>query len=402
MTETMQVEEPDWAHRARHIDHKPEWQDTIPEPLKELGKVFFPIPKRKKGYPYPHHLDEYRYEADDEILNAYLEAGWGYGVACDGDLIVLDIDDHRFIDEIIEDLPTTVYQWTGSGEGVHIFYICKGISKRKTLRDVTKECPDCGEETYYEGGKDWCEVCGWDQPQAHVGELKADPNGYVVGPGSVHPSGNIYGPLKGDEIATVSKEQIEEALEGFLRDEENRETVTKDYSNYATKSSSQFYNLTADDVIPWLKYGERISHPVHGSDTNANFMKNDQGKTFVCWRCQCGFGNGCVISAQHLLAMMERPQSYGKYSCEEVRGKWRDDSTLHYHAWRQAVKKGLVNLRDIPYTVLKGFMVETGALDEDEGLPERHQASEQLMYEMQAELRDDVVGRWEERPQGSS
>lgn len=393
--------EPDWAHRARHIDHKPEWQDEIPHELYGLGKVFFPIPPRQKGWPYPHHMDEYRYEPDSEILNAYFDSGWGYGVACDGDLIVLDIDDKSFIDEIIEYLPETVYQWTGSGEGIHLFYICEGITRRHTLKDVIWACPDCRETTYYDGGKDICEVCGWDRPQPHIGELKADPNGYVVGPGSVHPSGNIYGPLKGDSIATVTEEELNRAIRPYYNTKDRKKNSTeqtKDYSHYGNKSSSQFYSLTADDVMPWLGYGERISHPVHGSDTGSNFMKNDQGKTFVCWRCTCGFGNGCVISAQHLLAMIERPNEYGSHACEEVRGKWRNDSTLHCDAWKQAVKQSLVHLRDIPYTVLKGFMVETGAIDEEDNLPDRHQATEQLIYEMQAELRDDVTGRWEDSP----
>lgn len=400
MPESIQMDEPDWAHRARYIDHKPEWQDKIPKELYELGEVFFPIPRGKKGWSYPHHLDDYRYEADGEILNAYFDAGWGYGIACDGDLIVLDIDDRGFISDIIENLPPTVYQWTGSGKGVHLFYICHGVTRRHTLKDVIWACPECRGKTYYEGGKDVCEECSWERAQPHIGELKADPNGYVVGPGSIHPSGNTYGPLEGDEIKSIDKKTLFRSVRPYLNTEERRKGTSsrqvKDYSDYGNKSNNVFYSLTADDLMPWLKYGERISHPIHGSDTKSNFMKNDQGKTFVCWRCTCGFGNGCVISAQHLLAMMEDPSSYGSHACEEVRSKWRDNSVLHYHAWRHAVKIGLVPLGDIPYTVLKGFMVDIGAISEDEGLPWRHQASEQLIYEMQAELRDDVVGRWKE------
>lgn len=393
---------PDWAHRASHMSHKPDWVDKIPRQLWELNKVFFPIPRRKKGWNYPHHVDRFRFEPDDEIFNAYMESGWGYGVACDGALIVLDIDDKDFVDEIIEHLPPTVYQWTGSGDGIHLFYLCEGVNRRKTFKDVTWVCPECGSyRVWYEEGKDKCEHCDWEQVQSHIGEMKADPNGYVVGPGSIHPSGNEYGPLQGDEIATVDRETIEYAIMPYLnvdyrrKGSSSRSSEPSDYSSYGSSSPHNFYKLTADDVLPWLSESDRIAHPIHGSSTGTNFMKNGDSDTFVCWRCQCGLRDGCVINAQHLLAMMEHPDKYGKYACEEVRRNWRNDSTLHYHAWKQAVRKGLITMENIPYTVIRGFLVETGAMDESERIPWSHSASEQLKYEMQAELRDEVVGRWE-------
>lgn len=48
---------PEWAERAKYIDHKPEWVDAVPHELWDLGEVFFPIPRGKKGYNYPHHVE---------------------------------------------------------------------------------------------------------------------------------------------------------------------------------------------------------------------------------------------------------------------------------------------------------------------------------------------------------
>lgn len=389
---------PGWAGKASREPSSPNWQDFIPRPLWELGKVFFPVPRGRKGWNYPHHLDSYRYTADSEILNAYFDQGWGYGVACEGDLIVLDIDDRRYINEIIESLPDTVYQWTGSGDGVHIFYFCEGVTKRVTLKDITQECPDCGEDTVYEDGKDVCDECGWQREQPHIGELKADSNGYVVGPGSRHPSGNDYGPLHGERIERIDKSQIANAIIPYVNTEERRRDIDNrrrygpdNYAEYGEQSKHEFYELTADDILPWLEKGKRMSHPIHGSDTGSNFMKNNDGETFVCWRCQVGSGDGCVINANHLLAMQEYPGTMGKYACEEIRRRWSQDPVLHYYSWKRAVKTGLIPLSDPPYTVIKGFLIKTEVIEENDPVPWRHQASEQLKYEMQAELRDDVL-----------
>lgn len=39
---------PEWAQRAKFIDHKPEWVDKVDHRLWILGDVFFPMPNRQK------------------------------------------------------------------------------------------------------------------------------------------------------------------------------------------------------------------------------------------------------------------------------------------------------------------------------------------------------------------
>lgn len=370
----------DWKERARRLDHKPNPVDVIPDQLKGLGRVFFPIPRGKKGYNYPHHLNEYRYEADSETLNAYLEQGWGYGVACDGDLAVIDVDEEQFIDDITEELPDTIHQRTGSREGWHLFYLVHGLENRITLHYKDEE-HSCDKEEhsceYNEEGE-----CIKDYEWEHLGEVKCDPHGYVVGPGSVHPSGNEYGPLKGDKIAAISEEKLRSALSGFIKPERTATTsqpTTTAVGEDDMENAHAFYKLTADDVTPGLPPGERVPHPVHGSETGKNFQKNEDTDTFICWRHQYGSSDGCGLNPQQLLAVEATNRA-----CDEVRRWWHKDSSLHFEAWKLAVKKGLVSRLAVPYRAVHGYAIQNGLVTKDEKLAGEtyHVVMEALQYDM--------------------
>lgn len=345
---------PDWSNRADHTPWRPDWQDFIPHQLWELGEVFFPLPRGEKGWRYPHHMQEYRYTADSELLNAYFESGWGYGIACAGDLAVVDVDNLAFDKELMQDLPETLWQLSGSKSGKHYFYFVEGLNKRQNLYAHFLD-----ERVSRQDVSD-----GQDRPWVHIGEVKCDPHGYVVGPGSMHPSGNIYGPLQGDEIATISKDDLMEAIEPF----EKPESITssppsrrREWKDIDDVELHEFYSLSADDVLPWLGEDERIAHPVHGSDTNSNFMKNEGGETFTCWRCQYGSGPGCGLNGAQFLAVEAT-----RRDCEDVRLGWSRDYSLHWEAWRRAVEQGLIGYSNIPYSIVKGYGVAHGVLDNDE------------------------------------
>lgn len=348
-----------WQERDSHIAHRPNPVEVIPERLKELGEVFFPIPPMQKGWNYPHSLDEYRHSADSRILNAYLEQGWGYGIACAGDLVVVDVDELDYLDAI-KGLPETLYQRTGSGEGFHFFYMVEGLNTRIILKDG----------------------------DIHVGEIKCDPHGYVVGPGSLHPSGNIYGPLRGDSIATVNIADLLYELNNILPDSTNSQVYTPDpryVGEVDVSSLGEFYTISADDVMPSLPQGKRIAHPVHGSTSGGNFMKNEGGDTFTCWRCQYGTSDGCVIAPVQYLAI-EAVGDINDTVCQTVKSSWRDDDTLHYRAWKEAFDKGLVSADDLPPKVLSGYGEERGIIEPDDKLtPSDYLILENaLLYEITA------------------
>lgn len=359
MEKTMELDEfhPDWADKAATDETKPVWQDKIPHLLWQLGEVFFPIPPGVKGWNYPHHMQSKRYSADSEQLNGYFECGWGYGISCADSIAVVDIDEMEYIEEITDALPKTAYQWSGSREGVHLFYLVDGLEQRQNLR-IRMSVEDHAHAEGLDRRQD---------PVRHIGEVKCDPHGYVIGPGSLHPSGNHYGPLKGDKIAKVEKDVLLEKLSKFIyQNDADSWEENYDYGESGSSTQHQFYELTADDVLGWLEPNKRIAHPIHGSDTGNNFMKNDDRETFTCWRCTYGIGQGCGINAQQLLALMELGNRLGDYACEEVRRNWRSDSTLHYHAWNKAIRDGLIKSTEIPYRVMKGYAVEEGVLSESD------------------------------------
>lgn len=348
---------PDWARRAEHSEHRPNWQDKIPHLLWELGEVFFPIPPGRKGWRYPHHKQSKRFSADSEVLNGYFECGWSYGIACDNDLVVVDIDDRVLVDRITEGMPETAYQITGSKDGIHLFYYVEGLDNRQIL-----ESRICTVK-YDDGAKEWITY--------HVGEIKCDPHGYAVGPESIHPSGNRYGPLRGDKIAEMSASDLLYHLNNFLKRTSGSSwsgSNKKRDVNLGDKPKHQFYDLDADDVLPWLSPNDRIAHPVHGSDTGMNFMKNGDRDTFTCWRCNCGMGDGCGINPQQLLSLMERGNQLGDHACEVVRRRWRSNERLHYYGWKRAVEENLVISTNIPYMIAKGYALINGVIDDGEEL----------------------------------
>jgi DNA-directed RNA polymerase subunit RPC12/RpoP len=377
--------EPDWAFEAAIDTSTPEWVDKVPPELWKVGDVFFPIPPGQKGWSYMHSLEEKRYSGDSEKLNGWLAQGWNYGIACANDLIVIDVDEPRYLHDIIDGLPPTLYQKTGSREGYHIFYICPGFDTRQNL--YSYECSECGIETPYwdkefdeERDRDvyHCPECGKELGQAdnkvHVGEVKADPHGYVVGPGSLHPSGNHYGPLKGDEILEVEKSDVYEEIEEFTV----KESFVPNYENRPDPDPNQYddrdgvYNLSPGDILPYLEAGNRIAHPVHGSsETNANFMIAEGHDVFVCWRCQVGGSDGCGLSPAQFLAAEELGERgiAGEYVCEDVRRRWHKDPKLHYYAWKRANQLELIEPNMIPYKILQGFALEKGMIMKEKQLP---------------------------------
>jgi len=380
---------PDWARRAAHQDSRPVWQDKIPETLYELGEVFFPIPPGRKGWDYPHHMQSKRYSADSEVLNGYFAQGWGYGISCAGSIAVVDIDEPDMIPELTSILPETAYQWSGSREGVHLFYFVPGLDKRQNLSIHLRTFDATAAEGYDMR----------DDQSTHIGEVKCDPHGYVIGPGSLHPSGNHYGPIHGESITEVDKEHFLSMLKPYIYDSSNNswDKAGDDWSEfyddegYSDHPDYDLYSLSADDVLPWLEPNKRIEHPVHGSETGMNFMKNDDRETFTCWRCTYGIGQGCGLNAQQILALMERGTMMGDNCCERVRRNWTSDSRLHYYAWKRALEDGLIAGVPVPYRVAKGYAVHHGVIDESDELAGDAYHDIMTSMEWQAEKNREVV-----------
>lgn len=263
--------------------HESNSSRRVPEALHDLGEVAFPIPPREKAADRPR-TEEYLYAPDDPVMEAYLEAGHNYGIACRGDLAYLDADEPDALAPVIDALPETAWQVTGSREGEGYFLCVPGLDE-----DIPLDDPESGQ---------------------NIGHIKAAAQSYTVGPGSIHPSGNRYGPLQGTEIATVDEDTLREIVAPFrpgTPDERVRSESTTGHERGASRSTeNDDISFSVYEVLPVGSYpeGERVAHPFHGSDTDANFMVDEGGETWACWR-NCGNNPRGVTTgnALHLIGM---------------------------------------------------------------------------------------------------
>lgn len=272
----------------------------IPELFHEFGAIAVPIPPREKGTTRPR-TEDHLYAPTDPVIEAYLEAGHNYGLACRNDFAVVDADDPEALAPLIDALPETAWQVSGSGEGEHYFLRVPGLES-----DIPLDDPKTDE---------------------NVGHIKAAPQSYVVGPGSVHPSGNRYGPLQGDTIATIAEDELREILEPFHQSNEQSRSAQSDAARSQPRDEhgsqpreGDEHNLSVYNVLSATSYSEetRVAHPFHGSDTGANFMVDADGETWRCWR------HDCTGNALHLVGI-----EAGVITCGEWDPGGLDSDTWH-------------------------------------------------------------------------
>jgi P4 family phage/plasmid primase-like protien len=101
--------------------------------------------------------------------------------------------------------------------------------------------------------------------------------------------------------------------------------------NYDTDTDTE---IGVYDVISSASHpeGERTEHPYHGSGTGTNFLVDEGGETFRCWR------HSCTGNAGHLLGM-----DVGVISC----GEW-ESGGLDSDTWREIFDEARGRGYDIP------------------------------------------------------
>jgi len=236
----------------------------VPERLQDKRFRFVKIQKKKKG-PFEKGWQDYNnYKWNEE---EFKEWDGNYGVVCGfGDLTVIDADSEVTEKAVEENLPSTFTIETGSG-GKHYYFICEDIEKPIRLKQ--EEYGDLGD-VQYEGKQ-------------------------VVGPGSLHPSGNTYKMVKDEEIKKTSVTDIKSALSELIRDkdaaglkkEEERKKREKDLD----------FDLNIKEVVDTSGLEKRGNeyqgpHPVHGSRTKKNFCVNPSKNVWHCFRKNCNSGGG--------------------------------------------------------------------------------------------------------------
>jgi hypothetical protein len=233
---------------------------AIPMQLQDPGFRFTPILRGQKKPDLPN-WQRGGFSFDDPIIRGYLEAGHQYGVLTGvGGLVVLDIDEPDLVSELA--VPETLTVQTGSG-GFHYYLRCLG----------------------------WREKIVLQRDGVHLGELQALGQ-QVVGPGSLHPNGNLYRIVRDVPIATITKNELARILRPY------RDRVSTNAAGPARRRRS--YRLSPirarieDIAMPDnpTRRGSEIfgSHPIHGSKTGRNFAIDTETDSWHCFRHRSGGG----------------------------------------------------------------------------------------------------------------
>jgi hypothetical protein len=246
----------------------------IPLQLRDPIFRFAPILRGQKKPEMSHWNTDANCPYGHPMLAGYLAEGHNYGVLTGiGDLVVLDVDDPARMQSlgIIENLPETFTVETGRG-GLHFYLICKGQANKLILEDL--------------------ELKDSEGDPLHLGELQALGQ-QVVGPGSVHPNGNLYQVIKNMQIATISKDELLGILSP-LKPKDGKQART--IQRRKTRRFSLGDSIPIDDVA-WPndikeQAGSEIrgSHPLHGSTSGRNFAVNTSKNCWHCFRHKSGGG----------------------------------------------------------------------------------------------------------------
>lgn len=224
-----------------------------------------PIHLKKPLYGKPWEF----YKYDDPIFIKALEEGHGYAVSCKfGDLLVFDFDDMEIFHKYKDKLPDTFTVKTGSGKR-HMYYYC-----------------DNGRTIHVPGKFDL----------QYKSDDETKKGTIVIGPGSLHPSGNRYEVLEDIEITMIDFDFLLATIEE-LKDHKFEKTTSSNREK--TKIELEILEkIKLDDLIEKYGYKKtnpgvgqmcRLGHPSKGKKC-FNYNKNEN-----MWNCySCGRKGGII------------------------------------------------------------------------------------------------------------
>lgn len=236
----------------------------IPKQLRDMQFRFIKIRPNSKKALEKNFNESYNYKYDEIAFKDYLKEAKSYGILCGfGKLAVIDCDTEELAKHLYMELPATFSVITGSG-GLHLYYIIPDLDKKFVVED----------------SKD-----------VHHGEVQFK-DFYVVGPGSFHPVAQKYYKIKDDiEIQTITREELYEALDPFLKKKDKFVPTVSTGLNWdievilKTLHSIREQRETEDGTEWWGQ------HPVHGSskgENGSNFNLNPTKGVWHCYRCDTG------------------------------------------------------------------------------------------------------------------
>jgi len=261
-------------------------QARTEEELVSCGEM--PQPHKKVLAGEPTRLTNYAY--NDPILIQHLRGGGNYGIingtGPDGGLCTLDADNLSRLRELcaIDSLPDTMETGRmvdGKPRPDHRHYhFLSDLSGKFPLVDPDKDSND---------------------PDRNLGDIRNTGGFQVVGPGSLHPSGQRYEVIEDRPLARIDGGVLLEILTPVLEKsklDQNLEHV-KDAATRARGAGvvrdDPFSKVSMADVVDISKLrvvGPELqgSHPVHGSTSGKNFRIDLAKNSWYCDRHHMGGG----------------------------------------------------------------------------------------------------------------
>lgn len=219
------------------------------------------------------------YAHDDVGFQFWLKRNRNYGVLCDHERIVLEVDTPEMVSHMKSFLPETHRVISGSQRGMHFYF--------------TTDTPI---------GNIMLTVDG-----QNVGHVKAI-GGMVIGAGSIHPETGLQYWIENDvPIAFLTGEALFDVITPFLPEKittvqdlapTERHELTKAYHH--DDSDPWYRRLTLSDVGAYPQNARRSGdeifgeHPIHGATSprpgkvSVNFWINEGKNTWHCFACSRG------------------------------------------------------------------------------------------------------------------
>ncbi len=246
----------------------------IAQRLRDEDYRFVKIAEGKK-YPFEDDwTDTNNYSYDKPELSEHLDNGDNYGVATGyGDLTVIDCDVEEVEKAVLKGLPRT-YQIRTGGGGAHFYFKC---DLEDNIRLAEGDAQGDAGDVQYKGKQ-------------------------VVGPNSVHPSGNRYTVEVDTEIAEVSETEIKTALHPWISTEEDD---WKEITDEKKEDHGVDYELDITDVLDVSQLRDKGggqyqgSHILHDSTTGQNFCVDTNKNVWYCHRHDAGGGPEHWIAVKH-------------------------------------------------------------------------------------------------------
>jgi len=268
-----------------------------------------------------------------EQVIEHLKQGWNIGISArTGDpLIIGDIDEEEYLNQIPEN---TLVVTSRKRAGVHFFGWDKdGTAKINLPTDGGEIRSDnqyvlaCGSYVPFNLNSKK-EKIAYDKLPEYAREDKLQ--GYYTMKESFHPREMGF-----NDLPKFFREKEEENIEAEAKIENNNEK--KEFKGEG--KYSELFNLKVSDIVGLIPANKRKGHPLHESDTDANFSLSKDGSLAHCWRHLVSLN-----AVQYLCVKVGYKSCVDCGTPHKNRGisKIKGDKKALEVAYKEAVKLGLI------------------------------------------------------------